>query len=121
MRLKRFIPLLSCILITVIAFYCGYTTGRNRLVKRELNSSIPLNVLIYRSIKDNNPNKAAGQIGMVLMGKIDRYDSLQNDWIFKMTTGNHSFDSEKLQKYIAEARNIILIEKTNLITIGPSK
>jgi len=119
MQLKKLLFGLACVLVVFATFCAGYTAGKNRSVKRELNVSIPVLVQIYRSIKDGNSNKASGLTSMVLMGKIDRYDSLMDDWLFRLTTGSELFDSAKLQKYVAEARGITKAERTNLITLGP--
>lgn len=119
MQLKRLtLTLVYSVVISAI-FCAGYITGRNRNVKRELNVSIPVNVLLYRTIKQGDPNKAATQISMMLMGKVERYDSLKNDWLFRVAGGRGLADSTRLQDSVAEARTIASEEKTNLVTIMP--
>jgi len=93
--------------------------GKNYVTKREISVSIPAHVLLYQNIKNGNSNKAACYTGMILMGKIARYEELKNDWFFRMTAGSKLFNSTNMQEYVNEARKIIEAEKTNLITIGP--
>ena len=119
MRLKRLVVTLAGVVVIGGVFCAGYITGKNRNVKRELNVSIPVNVLLYRTIKQGDPDSAATQISMILMGKVGRYDSLKNDWVFRVAGGGGLTDSTRLQESIAEARKIAAEEKTNLVTIMP--
>ena len=118
MQLKKVLLGMAGVLIAFAIFCGGYTTGKNRVLKRELNISIPVHVQIYRSIKDGDSSKASGLTSMVLMGKVARYDSVKDDWLFRLTAGSELFDSTNLQKYVAEARDITMAEKTNLVTLG---
>lgn len=118
MQLKKLLLGVAGVMVAFAIFFGGYTAGKNRIVKRELNVSIPLQVQVYRSIKDGDLNKASGLTSMVLMGKIARYDSLKDDWLFRLTAGSELFDSTTLQKYVAVARDITKAEKTNLVTLG---
>jgi hypothetical protein len=119
MQLKKLQLGLAGTFITFAIFCAGYTAGKNRAAKRELNVSIPFHVHVYRSIKKGDLNKAAGLTSMMLMGKLSRYDSLTNNLFFRLTAGTQLFDSITLQKYVAEAREITRAEKTNLVTLGP--
>ncbi len=119
MRLRKFLIAIVVVLIVLAIFCCGYTAGKNRTTKIELSVSIPAHVLLYQSIKEGNSNKAACYTGMILMGKITRYKELKNDWFFRITAGSKIFNSTNMQEYVNEARKIIELEKTNLVTIGP--
>jgi hypothetical protein len=100
-----------------IVFYAGYATGKYRIVIRELNVSIPVNVHLYQTIKQGDRDKAATLISMILMGKLDRYDSLTNDLLFRLAGGGKLLDSARFQESITEARKIVAEEKTNLVTV----
>lgn len=119
MRLKKLLLGLAGLLIAFAVFCSGYAAGKNRTVKRELNVSIPVHVEIYRRIKAGELDRASTLTGMVLMGKVARYDALKDDWLFRLTAGSELFDSARLQKYVAEARDITIAERSNLVTLGP--
>jgi hypothetical protein len=121
MRLKRLILVAVYVFVIGIVFCAGYITGGNRTVKRELNVSIPVHVQVYRTIKKGDPDRAATLISMVLMGKVGRYDSLKDDWLFHVAGGSGLSDSTQLQESVAEARKIAAEEKTNLVTIMPEQ
>jgi hypothetical protein len=119
MQLKR--TIVGCLgVATIILTFCsGYMTGKNRNVKRELTVSIPVNVLLYRTIKQGNADKAASLISMILGGKLERYDSLRDDWLFRMAGGSGLTNSSRLRESVSLARRIVREEKTNLVTVVP--
>lgn len=119
MRLKRLILTFASLLIISTVFFAGYITGKNRTIKQELNVSIPVNVLIYRTIKQGDGDRAATLMSMVLLGKIERYDSLKNDWLYRVAGGGGLTHSSRLRESVAEGRIIAAEEKTNLVTIMP--
>lgn len=120
MQLKRPSRVFVSLAVIGLIFGAGYKTGKNRNIKRELNASIPVNVLVYQTIKQGDPDKAATQISMILRGKVERYDSLRNDWLFQVAGGSGLADSTRLHESVAQARKITAEEKTNLVTIMPS-
>lgn len=94
----------------ILVFGYAHKKGVEKRAQRDINGSIPILVQIHRSIEAGETNRAMSQIGMVLIGKLERYEELE---------GEVEFPTAK--RAIGEARRIVEKEKARMVNVGPEK
>lgn len=94
----------------ILVFGYAHKKGVEKRAQGDINGSIPILVHIHRSIEEGETNRAMSQIGMVLIGKLERYDEME---------GEVEFPTAK--RSIGEARRIADQVKAKMVNVGPEK
>lgn len=120
MKIRLILGVVAAITCLTIGFLIGESVEKRRTARQDLQVSIPLNVMIYKDIHASNYSRAANHIGMILMGKLDKYDSFQNDkmpWPIRYQPNA----SPDFLRSVEEAKQISSTVRSNLILISPDK
>ena len=116
----RFLKLATALVLFAAGIIIGFELGVNSRARTELSVSIPALVQIHKSIQSGDPHEAMDLTQMLLLSKLDRYDSLKDNFAAKLVYGKDIVSSQLFQKHLNEATAIRQTASTNLIFFNNS-
>jgi hypothetical protein len=116
----RFIKLTVALVLFVAGIAIGFRLGVNSRARTELSVSIPALVQIHKSIQSGDPHEAMDLTEMLLLSKLDRYNSLKDSFVARLVYGKDIVGSQLFQKHLNEAVVIRQTASTNLIFFNNS-
>jgi hypothetical protein len=98
-------------------FALGYPFGRNDRFVRDIGNSLPLHVEVYRSIRNNETNKASQLTVMGMWGKVLEWEVASKTMLFRLRSGNRLGANKAFQDKLREAQTIISQTRTNFVPL----
>ena len=97
---------IACLFGVILGIWLGYQWGVARTRAQVVKSALPMHVLLYRTILNNEYDKAADYVGGLIMADLHQLDVVRRNWTCRIFGDPVAFESAVWKKRIKEAREI---------------
>jgi len=118
MRFIKSISWIACLFGVALGIWLGYQWGEARTRAQAVKSALPIHTLLYRTILNNEYDKAADYVGALIMGDLHQLDLLQRNRACRIFGDPIGFESAIWKRRIREAREISKRVPFDWVTIG---